>query len=135
MRIAILVLMLIAHPATAEIRVSAMVVSAYDGDTFTVDAEIWPSVVWHGAVRVSGVDTPEIRGQCEEEKARARAARDFVRELLIGKTVILAGVKHGKYAKRVVATVLLADGSDLANVLIATGHGRAYDGGRREKWC
>ena len=83
-----------------------------------------------------GVDTPEIRSaKCGEyERRRGRAARDFVRGI-IGKNVWLINVDKGKYAGRVVASVWLADGRDLATLLIATGHGRPYRGGRRSKWC
>ena len=112
----------------------AAVIDVYDGDTLTVDAEIWPGLTWRGSVRVRGVDTPEIRGQCEAEKEAAMAARDFVREA-VGDTVILLDVEKGKHAGRVVATVLLADGRDLAEALMGAGHGRAYDGGQREGWC
>ena len=65
---------------------------------------------------------------------RGRAARDFVRGI-IGKNVWLINVTHGKFGRRVVASVWLADGRDLATLLIATGHGRPYRGGRRSKWC
>lgn len=127
--------LLLATPAAAEINTSAKVVSAYDGDTFKAEAQIWPGLTWRGSVRVRGVDTPEIRGKCAEEKELAIAARDFVRGLLIGETVTLARVKKGKYAGRVVASVLLADGTNLADVLIAADLGRSYEGGKREGWC
>ena len=64
----------------------------------------------------------------------ALAARDFVREL-VGEEVVLLDVEQGKYAGRVVAGVRLADGRDLATVLIEAGRGRPYDGGKRESWC
>ena len=57
------------------------------------------------------------------------------RELLIGKTVTLVNVELGKYAGRVVATVLLADGAYLSDMPIKAGLGRPYDGGAREGWC
>ena len=117
----------------SEQRVPATVLSVYDGDTITVEARIWPGMTWKGRVRVRGVDTPEIRGKCAAEKAAAIAARDFVRDA-VGDAVILAGVEHGKYAGRVVADVVLADGRNLAAVLIAAGYA-PYEGGRRRGWC
>ena len=112
----------------------ARVVSVYDGDSIKVEAEIWPGLTWSGSVRVDGVDTPEIRGKCDAEKAAAVAARDFV-AARAGDRVTLYDVQLGKYAGRVVARVQLDDGADLTHALIDAGHGRPYDGGKREGWC
>ena len=103
----------------------ATVVSVYDGDTFTVDVVLWPGLTWRGKVRVRGVDTPEIQTKSKKEKKRALLARDFVRAR-IGKTVFLENVKQGSFSGRVVATVRLPDGSNLAKILIRKGHGKAY---------
>jgi endonuclease YncB( thermonuclease family) len=113
---------------------AATVLSVYDGDTFTARAKIWPSVEVETSVRVDGVDTPELRGKCPKEVALARAARDRVKELT-AEGVILTRIRHGKYAGRVVARVLLPDGSDLAVLLVKEGFGREYHGGKRESWC
>ena len=86
------------------------------------------------AVRVNGIDTPEIRGLCDAETQLAKRARDFVRAT-VGDHVELTNITLGKYAGRVIADVLLADGRSLAEMVIEAGLGRAYDGGRREGWC
>lgn len=129
-----LVLLLSGLAHGAGIETPARVVSVYDGDTVRVEAAMWPGLTWTGSVRVDGVDTPEIRGKCNAEIAKAKAARDFVRAR-VGKRVTLVGIKKGKYAGRVVARVKLADGSDLTELLIRQGHGRPYEGGRRRGWC
>lgn len=126
-----------AMPAQAEIPgpVPAEYIRAYDGDTVTVEAAVWPSVAVETSVRVEGVDTAEIRADCPAEKRRAIEARDFVRELLSGADrIVLRDVREGKFAGRVVAK-LIVDGRDLADVLIERGMGRVYDGGKREGWC
>ena len=112
----------------------ATVVSVYDGDTMTVNAYPWPGMTIRTAVRVNGIDTPEIRGLCDAETELAKQARDYVRDT-VGDHVELSNVTLGKYAGRVIADVLLADGWSLAALLIAEGLGREYDGGRREGWC
>lgn len=114
--------------------VSAEVVSIYDGDTLTVQANPWPSVYIRTSVRILGVDAPEIRGKCEAEKAAAIAARDRLAGLVAGKTVSLVNVEPDKYGGRVDAMVLV-DGSNVADTLIAEGHGRPYHGERRKGWC
>lgn len=110
------------------------VVRVYDGDTFTADATPWPKVTIRVSVRLRGVDTPELRGKCEAEKAKARAARDALKELLQSAPVTITNIERGKYAGRVVADVWAGD-VNAAEVLIAEGLGRPYDGGKRVGWC
>ncbi len=112
----------------------ATVVSVYDGDTLTVNAYPWPGMTIRTAVRVNGIDTPEIRGLCEAETELAKRARDYVRAT-VGDHVQLSNIALGKYAGRIIADVALADGRQLAGLLISEGLGRAYDGGARLGWC
>ena len=107
----------------------------YDGDTLRVTVHDWPPLFGRSIpVRVRGVDTPEIRGRCPYEKRKAIAARDFVRRhLFTSQSIVLRDVTRGKYF-RIVADVYV-DGVNLSETLIKSGHGRAYDGGRREFWC
>ncbi len=114
--------------------VRADVVSIYDGDTLTVDAHPWPQVRIRTSVRVDGIDTPEIRGKWDSEKAMAREARELARET-VGERVYLRNVGLGKYAGRVVADVFTEDGRRLADVLLEAGLARVYDGGARLGWC
>ena len=86
-------------------------------------------------IRVDGVDTPEIKGKCEAEKALAVQARDFVTQSLAeARSVSFCNPKWGKYGKRVVADVVV-DGNLLSELLIEKGLGRPYDGSKREGWC
>ena len=114
--------------------VPATVTSVYDGDTIKVEAAVWPGITWTGSVRVLGVDTPELRAKCPEEKAAAILAREFVK-IIAADHVILHNIKLGKFAGRVLASVQLETGDDLAEQLIEKGHARTYDGGAREGWC
>ncbi len=113
--------------------ITAHVVNVYDGDTITVDAFPWPDVTIRNSVRLSGVDTPEINGECQAEKDLAVQARDFVRAQ-VGDTVQLRNIRFSEYAGRVVADVWIGD-HDLAALIIAAGLGREYHGGAREGWC
>ncbi len=124
--------------AQAQITAGALVTDAFDGDTLSVEATIWPDLVWTGSVRVKGVDTPEIQGECKEEQTLAIEARDYVRVLLMNKAVRLTDVENDKYGGRVMARVYFREGEswvDLADRLIEMGLGQAYLGGVREEWC
>ena len=112
MPIAALIVMLVPLPMTPYAAdaipgpTTTRVVGVYDGDTLTVDAEPCLALPSERPSRLSGVDTPEIRGKCLAEIELATRARDFVREK-VGERVQIADVKHGKYAGRVVADVLV----------------------------
>lgn len=111
----------------------AVVLLVNDGDTFKARIEVWPGVEVQTAVRVRGIDTPEIKGKCVAEKEAAIKARERLRSLLIS-DVVVYDVELDKYAGRVDANVV-ADGKDVAAILIAEGLARPYTGGARKGWC
>ena len=118
----------------------ARVVEVIDGDTLGVRVRIWLDQDVATRVRLDGIDAPELRGRCEQERALARRAADFVAgkvmsEAGAGTLVRLHEVRYGKYARRVVARVEMEDGEDLAQALLDAGLARPYDGGRRASWC
>jgi endonuclease YncB( thermonuclease family) len=140
LRAAALALALAAMPALANAETlagpyEARYVSAYDGDTVRLDIRIWLGLTIHTAVRLRGVDAPEIRGGCEAEKALAIAARDYMRTALAGaERVHVSQVEEDKYGGRVVADVAI-NGWSAAALLVEAGLARPYDGGAREGWC
>ncbi len=105
-----------------------------DQGTMTVNAYPWPGMTIRTAVRVNGIDTPEIRGLCDAETELAKQARDFV-VATVGDHVELTNIALGQFAGRIIADVALADGRSLAALLITEGLGREYDGGARLGWC
>ena len=111
------------------------VISVYDGDTFRVNIDSLPPIVGKNiAIRVNGVDTPEIRGKCQYEKNLALEARDFVRARLSNaKEIKLTNLQRGKYF-RVVANVLV-DGVSLEQELLDNELAYEYSGGKKLKWC
>ena len=111
------------------------VISVYDGDTFRVNIASLPPIVGKNiAIRVNGVDTPEIRGKCQYEKNLALKARDFVRgKLANAKEIKLTNLQRGKYF-RVVANVLV-DGVSLEQELLDNELAYEYSGGKKLSWC
>jgi len=86
-------------------------------------------------IRIKGIDTPEMRGKCEQEKVLARKGKQRTVELLRGTKIIeLRELKRGKYF-RIVAEVFVDDDS-VGQVLLREGFAIEYDGGKRVKdWC
>ena len=112
----------------------AILVSVYDGDTFNARIPVWDNVEVVTAVRLRGIDTPEIKGKCPAEKALALKAKERLTELLSKGQVELREVQPDKYGGRVDATVLVA-GMPIAEALIDDGLARRYTGGTRQGWC
>ncbi|KXJ51215.1 MAG: nuclease [Thalassospira sp. Nap_22] len=109
---------------------------AYDGDTIYVAIPGLPDEIANMSVRVRGVDTPEMRGQCDSEKQLAQKARDYARQRLKTATSVqFCEPEWGRYGGRVVASVRI-DGSPLDLELIENGLARPYDGKtKRQPWC
>ncbi len=116
--------------------VPAKVLRVIDGDSIVVRASIWLGQEVETAVRLLGVDSPELRGACREERNLAARSRDFTAELAgAGTEIKLSEIQLGIFAGRVLARVESADGVDIGQALIDAGLARAYDGGRRVSWC
>ena len=116
---------------------------AIDGDTIKADVPVWPGVNIDASIRVIGVDAPELTTagcatKAENDAIRAAAirAREFVDAWLNRNSpVVIGGVKQDTYSGRYDAVVTGAGGERLSAALIQAGHGRLYNGGKRQTWC
>lgn len=108
----------------------------YDGDTctFTIP-DVHPLLGARINVQLAGIDTPEIRGRCKQEKDLALHVRDLVRDKLAhAHHIELQNVQRGKYF-RLVAHVIV-DGEDLSAWLLEQNLAIPYDGGTKTNpWC
>jgi micrococcal nuclease len=111
---------------------AALVTSVYDGDTLTVDLDLGLGIWRHGlAIRLWKVNTPEVSGA---ERDQGLVVRDYVRGLLLDKTVLVRtildkrGVDKTEKFGRLLGEILVADeAGGLINVndlLLAQGMGR-----------
>ena len=110
--------------------------TCYDGDTCRFDIPgLHPLLGNNIPIRFAGVDTPEMRGKCQQEKDLALKARNRVRDLLSqAHSITLKDVERRKYF-HLVATVE-ADGQDMSDLLLQEGLAVVYDGGGKTKdWC
>ena len=90
---------------------SVVIASCYDGDTCTTTTG--------ERVRLACIDTPELVGK-RAEPAPAKAARDHLRNLVVGKKVGIRRITEDRY-ERTVAELFLG----LTNVqqeMVAIGH-------------
>lgn len=111
------------------------VIKVYDADTITIASKLPydASPMYRLSVRLNGIDTPEIKGKgvSDEEKESAKAARDFVSNLVFNKFVRLENIQSEKYG-RILADVFVGD-IHLNELLIKERYAVKYDGGTKKK--
>ncbi len=114
----------------------AEVISVYDGDTVTLMIDQGMKHFARVKVRLVGINTPEIRTTDLEEKERGYKAKNFLKDLIEGKTVVVHTVKKGKFGRWLGVLWLYQEdmtelGQSLNDLMIQEGHAVAYDGGKR----
>jgi endonuclease YncB( thermonuclease family) len=114
---------------------AAEVLRVIDGDTFEARVHLWPGLDVTTRVRLRGIDAPELRAQCDEERVQAETARGALRTILGQGEVRIAHVTMDKYYGRVIADVFTRETPNVSAALIESGAARRYSGGRRNGWC
>ena len=94
---------------------SVVIASCYDGDTCTTTTG--------ERVRLACIDTPELVGK-RAEPAPAKAARDHLRNLVVGKKVGIRRITEDRYG-RTVAELFLGQ-TNLQQEMVATGHAEIF---------
>ncbi|MCK5176292.1 MAG: thermonuclease family protein [Candidatus Aenigmarchaeota archaeon] len=92
----------------------ANVLKVIDGDTFDVDIDLGFRIITYQRLRLADVDTPEIRGK---ERPEGLKVKEYVKELIDKKEVLIQVFKVGKYG-RYVAEVFLENKEKLSEHLL-----------------
>ena len=116
-----------AHPAE--------VLRVIDGDTFEAKVHLWPGLDVTTRVRLRGIDAPELKARCAEERSKAEAARNALKAMLDQGEVGVMRVTLDKYGGRVVADASTHATPNVSTALLNAGLARPYSGGRRQSWC
>jgi endonuclease YncB( thermonuclease family) len=116
-------------------RYLAEVLRISDGDTFEARVQVWPGIAITTLVRLRGIDTPELRARCPEERMKAEAARAALAKILAEGGVEIGAVTLDKYGGRVDADASTRSTPDVSSALLRAGMARHYAGGQREGWC
>ena len=82
---------LITYPNDQEFQ-SVMIQSCYDGDTCTTTKG--------EKIRLACIDTPELRGK-RADPIRAKAAKDYLNDLVAGSTVTIRRITEDKYGRTI----------------------------------
>jgi endonuclease YncB( thermonuclease family) len=113
----------------------AAVTRVVDGDTFEARVHVWPGIDITTLVRLRGIDAPEFKARCMEERVKAEAARERLQTLLDQGDVFVSQVEFDKYGGRVLAAAATRRTPDVSAALLQAGLARRYEGGRRDGWC
>ena len=108
------------------------VIKVYDGDTITIATKLPhdDSQYYRFSVRLKDIDCPEIRTKDKDEKECATIARDFLRDTIMDKMVVLKEVELEKYG-RILAYVYF-EGTNLSTLLCEKRLAVKYDGGTKQ---
>ena len=110
---ALLLSLALAQPSAALETVTIR--SCYDGDTCrTTDGE---------RIRLTCIDTPELRGK-RAQPERAKAARDHLREMVVGRSVGLRRITVDRYGRTV--GELFVDGMNVQQAMVVSRHAEIY---------
>jgi endonuclease YncB( thermonuclease family) len=111
------------------------VIRVLDGDTFEARVRVWPGMEAVTRVRLRHIDAPEMKARCDDEYAKAVAARDTLSRMLHADGVRIHNVGQDKYGGRVDADASSVETPDIGEAMVVLGLARRYDGGRRAGWC
>jgi len=112
------------------------VVSVYDGDTITVEGYLLDvketSPLYSFKIRLSGIDTPELRTRNCNEKIVGYVVKDVVKQKVLGETIELQdNLELDKYG-RILSTITV-DGLEVNQWLIDEHFALGYGGGTKAK--
>lgn len=91
----------------------AMVTNVVDGDTIDVEIDLGFQISTVQRLRLMGIDTPEIRGP---EKKEGLKVKQYVKDLIEGKEILIETHKVGKFGRYVVD--IWVDGLNLTRHLL-----------------
>lgn len=115
----------------------AEIVSVYDGDTVTAVIDLGFKTQVRVKVRLIGIDTPEIRTKDLDEKKKGLETRDWLRERILNKKVLIHTKEKGKFGRWLGMIWTLEEGkpefeNSYNKQLINEGFAKEYWGGKRK---
>ena len=98
---------------------NAKCVDVYDGDTCRINIDLGFGVCMNRkSIRFFGINTPELYKGTDEEKEAGKKARDFLREQILDKDVVLYSIKDkkGKYGRILGIICIQNENGELINI-------------------
>ena len=113
------------------------VIKVYDGDTITIAAKLpYPdSLLYRFSIRLNGIDSPEIKGHSEDEKAAAQVSKLALENLILHKYVVLKNQSTEKYGRILADVYIIYDKNvkiHLNKWMLDNRYAVEYDGGTKK---
>lgn len=110
------------------------VIKVYDGDTITIVSKLPydASPLYRFSVRLAGIDSAEIKGKTDKEKALAQEAKNALQDLILHKVISLKNLKTEKYG-RILADVYIGE-LHVNQWLLDNNYAVKYLGGTKLDW-
>lgn len=112
------------------------VIKVYDGDTITIAAKLPynDSLLYRFSIRLNGIDSPEIKGHSEDEKAAAQVSKRALENLILHKYVVLKNKSTEKYGRILADVYIVYDKNDKLHLnkwMLDNRYAVEYDGGTK----
>jgi len=110
-----------------------IVIKVYDGDTITIASQLpyKSSPLYRFHIRLTGINSPELKGKSEEEKSAAKLSQEALESLIINKKVYLEDISTEKYGRILANVYVISVNKQKINVnqwLLHNGYAVKYDG-------
>lgn len=115
--------------------VSVKVLRVIDGDTITVQVHVRLGTYRKRTVSLDGIDIPKFEGKCAAERELAEKAKSYLENAISGARVTLNNIHAEENTDRLLARVVLSDGTNLSDALIDAGLGRPSEDESPGVWC
>ena len=109
----------------------AKVIRVVDGDTLDLEIDLGFKITLHERIRLSGVNTPETRTRDKKEKEAGLKAKQYVCDMVSGKSIEIETAKQGKFGRYLATIYYGTKKINLNKELIKKGYAREYFGGKR----
>ena len=108
--------------------------SVYDGDTIRLTWKDPAGYNVRSLCRIKGIDTPEMRGKTEREKALALRAKKRLEDIVTGEFVTIRDPGQEKYS-RVLSDIEVGEITSVTKYMLDDPEiCRPYDGGKKSSW-
>lgn len=116
-----------------DLMVDAYCYKVYDADTISVIFKYKDEIIKTN-LRISRIDSPEIKSKNELEKNKAIEGREYLKKLILNKLILIKIGEQEKYSRLLAEIYTLDNNLNINDYLVKGGYAKYYNGGKKEEW-